>query len=264
MWSGSTRFSRRVANPNMNRAMHSPRLGNNPIRRAFVSSSKSLQTVVLQPKTKHHGTVIFLHGLGDTGYGWAPVMELIQPQSPHIKFIMPTAPSRPVTINGGMRMPAWYDIKDLSDRASEDYEGLEETKERVLEIIEEEVRSGIPPSRIVLGGFSQGGACALYIGYSCKRKLGGVMGLSCYLPYYKNFAKMISKENEDTQLLMCHGIEDNIVMHHWGEMSFEVLRNSGIKGVFKSYQYMGHEAGNEEIEECSNFIKKQLPPLSKL
>jgi len=224
----------------------------------------TLQTVVLDAKSKHSGTVIFLHGLGDTAYGWLPVMQSIQPKTPHLKYILPTAPMRSVTINAGMRMPAWYDISDLSERMSEDFEGLEETRKQIVEIIESEIRQGVPSHRILLGGFSQGGASALYIGYRLNKPLAGVLGLSCYLPNLATFSQAITAESKGTECLMCHGEDDMVVFHSWGLTSFEALTKAGVKAKFMSYPGLSHAASEEEIQDVQAYILKVLKPLGKL
>jgi len=148
-----------------------------------------------------------LHGLGDSGHGWAPVAENLQPLFPHVKWILPHAPTQPVTLNAGMRMPSWYDITGLDSSAVEDERGIKAAAQNgyysillpssegnlqpnlslppieiVSEVIESEIKAGIPPERIVLGGFSQGGAISLYTGLTGPYKLAGIVGLSSYLP----------------------------------------------------------------------------------
>jgi len=204
---------------------------------------------------KQQGTVIFLHGLGDTGYGWLQIMEILHKKTPHIKYILPSAPSRPVTINGGMSMPAWYDIKTLSERGrSESLEGLSDTVKTISDLIEEEIGNGIPSNKIMLGGFSQGGASAMYIGYTYPKKLAGLLLLSSYMPQKEEFMENINEVNKMTEFLMCHGEFDNVIQPDWSKRSYDQLISLGRKGSYKTYPEMGHEATNEEINDCLEFI----------
>jgi len=248
--------------------MHSPRFGQHSQKRAFVSDStpSSLQTVILRPDPihKHTGTVIFLHGLGDTAHGWVDLIETMRPRAPHVKFILPTAPNRPVTINSGMNMPAWYDIKQLSDREDDICDGIEDTNEKVAQIIEDEIKSGIPSNRILLGGFSQGGASSLHIAYTYPKPLAGVLALSSYLPSVQNFVKSFNPANKHTELLMCHGKDDTTVLHRWGKTSFDKLKSLGVNGNFISYPGLGHFANEQEIRDSVAFIQRILHPVSKL
>ena len=157
-------------------------------------------SIVLPAKTAHTATVIFLHGLGDSGSGWEPVAQMLAPQLPHVKWILPNAyglllscyihtsnssnrPMQRVTLNMGMQMPAWYDIKSLENRTTgEDEDGMWKTVAQVSTMIQTEISGGIPSERIILGGFSQGAAMSLLSGVSMEHKLGGLAVLSGYLP----------------------------------------------------------------------------------
>eukprot|EP01121_Diplochlamys_sp_Union-15-3_P011127 TRINITY_DN318_c0_g1_i1.p1 TRINITY_DN318_c0_g1~~TRINITY_DN318_c0_g1_i1.p1 ORF type:complete len:222 (-),score=34.71 TRINITY_DN318_c0_g1_i1:53-718(-) len=217
-------------------------------------------TLEIPAKSKHTGSVIFLHGLGDTGYGWKDVADYLTEVEPHLKVILPTASNRPVTINHGMIMPAWYDIKTLTDRNNIDQEGLDDTKTRVHQLIEKEIKSGIPSRRIILGGFSQGAASSLWSGYQFDKPLGGIIALSGYIP-----GKLVLHEaNKNTQLLMCHGKEDDVVLYEWGKYGFEVLKKLKVPGEFKTYEGLAHSASQKEIEDVFRFIRERIPTHSTL
>jgi len=222
------------------------------------ASSSQIKPITLVPKAqfKQQGTVIFLHGLGDTGYGWLSIMEQLHKHTPNIKYILPTAPARPVTINGGVSMPAWYDIKTLNEksRLGESLEGLSDTTKSISDLIEEEIGNGIPSHKIMLGGFSQGGASAMYIGYTYPKKLAGFLFLSSYLPQREEFIEKVTDANKATEFLMCHGESDGVIQVDWGRRSCEQLKLLGRKGTLKIYPDMAHEASNEEITDCLNFI----------
>jgi len=146
----------------------------------------SAKDYILPALSEHRGTVIFLHGLGDTGAGWSLNCEDMQTRNPHVKFVLPTAPIMPVTINGGMKMTAWHDITDLKT-IDEDTARIEESRKIVVALIEKEVREGTPHNKIILGGFSQGAAMSMYVGYQIPHTLAGVIALSGYLPQHANF-----------------------------------------------------------------------------
>jgi len=220
----------------------------------------STPTPIINPTSKHSASVIFLHGLGDTGYGWSPVFEQLKKSTPHVKYIFPTANTRPVSLNYGMEMPAWYDIKDLSSLGKDDYEGFNESQEQIKGLIEQEINLGIPSNRIILGGFSQGGACSITIGYSFSKTLAGILGISCYLLNQSTFQREISENNRNTPFILFHGTDDQMVRFQWGKQSFDYIRNTcNIPGQFKSINGIGHEVTMEEMEEVMSWIKEKLP-----
>eukprot|EP00128_Syssomonas_multiformis_P018896 Colp12_sorted_trinity150504_noHs@8482 len=213
---------------------------------------------VVGPSSKHSATVIFLHGLGDSGRGWSPVCRMIA--EPHIKYICPHAPTAAVTLNMGMRMPSWYDIKGLNANAPEDMIGVTQSSTYVKTLIEEEIKAGIPAERIIVGGFSQGGAVALYTGFTSERKLGGIIALSTYMPLRQSFQELPAT-NKDTPVLMCHGDDDQVVAYSWGKLSAELLLKLGSKLTFKTYPDLQHGADPEELKDIKKFIAERLPPI---
>uniref|UniRef100_A0A8C0L6S0 palmitoyl-protein hydrolase n=1 Tax=Canis lupus dingo TaxID=286419 RepID=A0A8C0L6S0_CANLU len=132
--------------------------------------------------------VIFLHGLGDTGHSWADALSTIR--LPHVKYICPHAPRIPVTLNMKMVMPSWFDLMGLSPDAPEDEAGIKKAAENIKALIEHEMKNGIPANRIVLGGFSQGGALSLYTALTCPHPLAGIVALSCWLPLHRAFPQV--------------------------------------------------------------------------
>ncbi|KAG8984051.1 hypothetical protein FRB90_005602, partial [Tulasnella sp. 427] len=147
-----------------------------------MAALQALKSVVVAPKAAHTSTVIFLHGLGDSGYGWEPVADTLAPKFPNTKWILPHAPSTPVTINMGMKMPSWFDIMSLNDFDEEDEPGIIKASLSINQLITAEVDGGIAASNIILGGFSQGCALAVMTGLTTERKLGGLVALSGWLP----------------------------------------------------------------------------------
>lgn len=201
----------------------------------------SKSPIVYDAQAKHTATVIVCHGLGDSGLGWSFLADEFASQKKlqHIKFIFPNAPSIPITVNGGMSMPGWYDIVSMNsiDR-SEDEVGVTRSKGYLHGLIREEVAAGIPSERIVLGGFSQGGAMSLIAGLTSSQKLGGVFGLSCYLPLRNRFQSMVTVSgdvNSKTPIFMGHGDVDPVVQYQYGKLTAEVLKGFGFNVDFKTY-----------------------------
>ncbi|XP_050499275.1 acyl-protein thioesterase 1 [Diabrotica virgifera virgifera] len=212
--------------------------------------------VVIAATTKHTGTLIFLHGLGDTGQGWASAMAAVRP--PHVKVICPTAPTIQVTLNAGFRMPSWFDLKSLDESGPEDEPGIKAATKQIHSLIETEVNAGISVDRIILGGFSQGGALALYSALTYPKKIAGVAALSCWLPLNKSFPA--AKKTEDTlPILQCHGDCDPVVPYKWGQMTASVLKNMLKDVEFKSYRGLSHSSSDEELNDIKQFITKNLP-----
>lgn len=155
-------------------------------------------------------------------------------------------------------MPAWYDIIGLDPAAKEDETGMWNTVDHISTLIQKEIDSGIPANRIVLGGFSQGAAMSLLHGLSTCTKLGGLAILSGYLPLLKKIQEVRKDVNLQTPILMCHGLEDEVVQYHWGKQSATKLKDLGHTVEFKQYSGMGHSAGQEEMEDLVTFLKRVL------
>ncbi|KAJ4266528.1 hypothetical protein NW762_004515 [Fusarium torreyae] len=232
-------------------------------------SSGRIAPLVFPAASRHTATVIFVHGLGDTGHGWASAVENWRRRQKldEVKFILPHAPQIPISVNMGMRMPGWFDVKQLGGNVetlvrNEDTEGIKRSQQYFHDLIQEEVDSGIPPERIVLGGFSQGGAMSLLAGLTCKSKLGGIVGLSSWLLLSKTFADIVkpTDANRQTPVMMFHGEEDPIVNFQRGKLSADMLKELGYDVTWKTYPGMGHSACLEELDEVEAFLRKQLPP----
>lgn len=217
-----------------------------------------LPNLVINPSSAHSATVIFLHGLGDSGHGWAPVMRILAKALPFVKFILPHAPQQPVSLNGGMRMPSWYDIYSLDEfDGREDEVGLVKSKKEINDIIESEVKSGLPESRIVLGGFSQGGVVSIFSALTGTYNLAGLISLSAYLPIRKSFASHMNPALKSLPIFMGHGTADYVVQYKWGKDSYGWLKGSGCTNVtFKSYENMQHSCNDFEIEDVREFLER--------
>ncbi|KAI1626962.1 acyl-protein thioesterase 1 [Exophiala viscosa] len=224
------------------------------------------QALIVPALKKHSATIIMAHGLGDSGAGWVSLAESWRRRGKFedVKFIFPNAPNIPITVNFGMSMPGWYDISDFSDlNQQQDESGIFRSRSTFTKLITDEVAAGIPSNRIILGGFSQGGAMSLFTGVTTPHKLGGVFGLSCYLVLadkIKELAKEASDANKDTAFFMGHGDADEVVKYRWGQRTAEMLKNElGHKVEFKTYKGLPHSADMQEIDDLEEFIKRCLP-----
>ncbi|XP_029447138.1 acyl-protein thioesterase 1 [Rhinatrema bivittatum] len=211
---------------------------------------------------KATAAVIFLHGLGDTGHGWAEAFAGIR--SPHVKYICPHAPITPVTLNMNMAMPSWFDIIGLSPDSPEDDVGIKQANENIKALIDQEVKNGIPSNRIILGGFSQGGALSLYTALTTNQKLAGVLALSCWLPLRTTFSQAAAANivNKDIPVIQCHGDCDPLVPPMFASLTVEKLKTiiNPANIQYKVYSGMTHSSCAQEMEDIKQFIEKHLPP----
>jgi phospholipase/carboxylesterase len=211
--------------------------------------------VLLTPDATPVGTVIVLHGLGADGWDFVPVVnELRLPASLPLRFLFPHASVRPVTVNNGYEMRAWYDIRDFTITGREDLEGITEASDRVNAYVAREREVGVPPERVVLAGFSQGGAVALHAGLRSRERLGGIVALSTYLPFKARLAAEISQTNREVPILMCHGEQDGVVSVELGQLSRDVLKEHGYEVEWHAYP-MGHEVCMPEIRRVSEWLQ---------
>ncbi|KAJ2509701.1 hypothetical protein GGI11_003122 [Coemansia sp. RSA 2049] len=223
----------------------------------------TLPAAIVRARSTHTASVIFIHGLGDSGHGWVPVAQILSQSLPHVKFIMPHAPEQAVTVNGGFRMPSWYDIKSLEKIAGdEDEAGMNASMMKINDLIRSEVDAGIPANRIVLGGFSQGAALTLFTGLQSERRFAGLAVLSGYLPIRDKILTRATDASKKVPVFQAHGTADEVVMFQYGEMTSEVLKKNGYNVDFRTYRHMGHSTCNDEIKDLGQFLSKQLPEQS--
>lgn len=202
--------------------------------------------------------VIWLHGLGADGNDFAALVpELNLVRCPPIRFIFPHAPSMPVTVNGGYVMPAWYDIRASNLTSQQDEVGIRASEQAVRALINHEVARGIPATRIVLAGFSQGCAMALHTGLRYPQALAGIIALSGYLPLADHFAAECSAVNAKTPIFMAHGSQDPVVEPTRGEASRDLLKNLGYAVHWHTYP-MPHSVHPREIADISAFLTDVL------
>lgn len=218
-----------------------------------------LDTIDIDTGAAPDAAIIWLHGLGADAHDFEPVVpQIVRGGERAWRFVFPNAPIRPVTLNGGMPMRAWYDIKTLGRNGEEDLAGFWDTDARIRELIARETARGIPTERIVLGGFSQGGAVSLYTAPRLPHRLAGVLALSCYLPLIERLRGERTAENQATPLFMAHGSFDNVVAPALGADSRDYLRKAGYTVDWHEYP-MAHSVCMEEIEDIRGYLHRVLP-----
>ncbi|WP_460160402.1 alpha/beta hydrolase [Pseudomonas sp. S2_B10] len=215
------------------------------------------EPLILQPVKPADACVIWLHGLGADRYDFLPVAEALQEILLSTRFVLPQAPTRPVTINGGYAMPSWYDIKAMSPARAIDRDQLEASAERIIELIEAERASGIDASRIFLAGFSQGGAVVLHTAFlKWQGPLGGVLALSTYAPTFSDELEL-SASQQRIPVLSLHGQFDNVVQNSMGRSAYEHLKKHGVTVTWQEYP-MEHEVLPEEIRDIGVWLSERL------
>jgi phospholipase/carboxylesterase len=222
------------------------------------ATQESAEAVILMPSGAVTSTVVWMHGLGADGYDFVPIAEELQlPAGLGTKFIFPHARQRPVTINNGFVMRAWYDIRGFGLTSAEDEAGVRESDGVVRRFIDAEVAAGVAPSSIVIAGFSQGGAMALYSGLRYPQRLAGILALSTYLPLRDSLTREAAAANRDIPILMCHGSRDQVVAELTGQLSRDFLSTLGYAVQWKSY-LMEHQVCMEEVADIAAWLKDKL------
>ncbi|MDH5821765.1 alpha/beta hydrolase [Luteimonas sp. RD2P54] len=222
------------------------------------ASPAPLETLERETAADPRWSVIWLHGLGADGNDFAPIVpELVRRDWPALRFVFPHAPVRAVTINNGMRMRAWYDIRemDLANRADE--QGVAESSAQVEALIAREVERGIPAARIFLAGFSQGGAIALAAGLRREAPLAGLIGLSTYVPAPQKAAAALAPAAPRQPVFMAHGSQDPVVPYAAGEHSAALLRRLGFAVDWHAYP-MPHSVCAEEIGDLGDWLSARF------
>jgi len=198
--------------------------------------------------------VIWLHGLGASADDFPPIVpELGLSEGRAIRFIFPQAPNRPITINGGIEMPGWYDIKGMGIEDKQDAVGIAESQSLLINIVQQQIESGVPASNIIIAGFSQGGAVAYHTGLRFPEKLAGILALSTYLVFADNVENERSAANQDTPILANHGTFDQVVPLLFGEMSVEKLKALGYPVELETFP-MEHQVIMPQIKKIGAWI----------
>lgn len=203
-------------------------------------------------------TVIWLHGLGADGHDFEPIApQLGLASSPSVRFIFPHAPIRPITINGGMEMRGWYDVKGMAFDREEDREGIEQSTAMINRLIKYENQRGIETANIILAGFSQGGAIALFCGLRYPQPLGAIIALSTYLPDAASFDRERSDANQGVPVFMAHGTQDPVIPITLAERSLQILVQMKYQVEWHTYP-MPHSVNAEELQDIAGFIHQTV------
>lgn len=218
-----------------------------------------LEALTIEPQQKAIASVIFMHGLGADGHDFAPTApQFNQFAKLPIRYIFPHAPLRSVTLNAGYVMRAWYDIYGLEHGTIEDVKGINATATAIEHLIAAELAKGIQTHKIVLAGFSQGGAIALHTGLRYPARLGGIIGLSTYLPVADQLAKEAHYANKNTPIFLGHGDADSLIPISWGEMTHQQLVNLHYPVTWHPYAKMAHSVCPQEIVDIGNWLHDVL------
>lgn len=218
----------------------------------------TLETIELLTADNPTASVIWLHGLGADGHDFeALVPQLNLPKTLAIRFIFPHAPNRPITLNNNYVMRGWYDICSLEFNQQEDAEGIQQSSLEITQLIKQENERGIPCQRILLAGFSQGGAVVLHTALRYPEKLAGVMALSTYLPLHKTFENEMSSANKNLPIFMAHGLQDEIVKYQFGMDSKGLLEKNNYSIEWHEYT-MRHSVCADEVGDIKNWLQQQL------
>ncbi|KAI6226042.1 BMA-ATH-1, isoform a [Aphelenchoides besseyi] len=214
--------------------------------------------LIVRPLAEHSASIIFLHGRGDTGFGWKDAVER-EFRLPHVRYILPHAPNRAMTRFNGAKMPAWFDQQRMAFDCGEDYDHVNETRKMVFDLIEAEKQEGIDASRIVVAGFSQGAASALHVGLTYHERLAGIVALSGFV-LSKDRLKSECTANNDTPLFYGCGESDDVVpfkdVMERGAHFLEEFQ-SGLQ--LHVYKQLGHSTSYQEMEDVKQFLQECLP-----
>ena len=213
--------------------------------------------LILQPAKPADACVIWLHGLGADRYDFLPVAEALQETLLSTRFVLPQAPTRAVSINGGYEMPSWYDILAMTPARAISRDQLDESAKMVIDLIDQQKASGIDASRIFLAGFSQGGAVVLHAAFmKWQGALGGVLALSTYAPTFSDELEL-SASQQRIPALCLHGQYDEVVQNAMGRSAYEHLKQQGVTVTWQEYP-MGHEVLPEEIRDIGQWLSQRL------
>ncbi|MCX7121462.1 MAG: alpha/beta hydrolase-fold protein [Gammaproteobacteria bacterium] len=219
-----------------------------------MTPTSNLDTHILNPKQKSIGSVIWMHGLGAHHADFDSIIpDLWNGDQLPLRFVFPNAPVRPVTINQRVPMRAWYDIYSLTDLNIEDQPGIVASQHAITQLIHQEIESGVPADRIVLAGFSQGGAMALYAGVRQQQKIAGILALSCYLPLFHEHNAHAQDVNLQTPVFIAHGTQDMTLPCFAGKMAYDIIHATHPNTQWKEY-VMQHEISQQEIKDIREWL----------
>lgn len=214
----------------------------------------SLTAVMIDTQDHPEHAVIWLHGLGASGHDFEPVVEQLDlPANLRVRFVFPHAPTRPITLNNGIPLKAWYDIYGIDMDSPQDEKGLKQSTSDICALIEQLVQSGITAERIVLAGFSQGGAQCLYTGLASGYPLAGILAISCWLPLHKKLPEYASRADRSLPILLLHGMYDVTIPISAAQSTRETLEQHGFTVAWQSYP-CAHTVSPQEIRDIRAWL----------
>jgi phospholipase/carboxylesterase len=221
-------------------------------------AQEPLETLEVETAPSPGAAVIWMHGLGADGYDFVDVPPLLGlPPGLAVRFVFPHAPMQPVTINGGMVMRAWYDVRPDAGARREDEAGVRASQQRIEALIAREKARGVSASRLVLAGFSQGGALALHTGLRHPERLAGILALSCFLPLAERVAAEASPANRDVPIFLAHGTHDPLIPLARARQAYHVL--TGLRYPVQWHEYaMPHSVCDAEIRDVGAWLAQRL------
>ena len=217
-----------------------------------------LESLEIETAPDPDAAVVWMHGLGADGHDFEPIVpELRLPATTRIRFVFPHAPLRPVTINQGHVMRAWYDVRALAGVRREDEAGVRQSARQIEALLARERQRGIAPRRIVIAGFSQGGAMALHVGLRYADRLAGILALSCYLPLSNTLPTEASPANRDVPIFWAHGLHDPMIPQAMAEQGRAQLAELGYQIDWHQYP-IPHSVSAEEIADVARWLERVL------
>jgi phospholipase/carboxylesterase len=217
-----------------------------------------LEAIEIETAPNPDGAVVWMHGLGADGHDFEPIVpELRLPATMRIRFVFPHAPLRPVTINQGHVMRAWYDVRALAGVRREDEAGVRQSARQIEALLARERQRGIAPRRIVIAGFSQGGAMALHVGLRYADRFAGLLALSCYLPLSNTLPTEASPANRDVPIFWAHGLHDPMIPQAMAEQGRAQLAELGYQIDWHQYP-IPHSVSAEEIADVARWLERVL------
>lgn len=222
-----------------------------------IDKTNLLECVEVETAPDPRYSVIWLHGLGADGNDFKPIIQYLALGNAAVRFVFPHAPIRPVTLNNGMRMRAWYDLAGINLRRDQDEQGIKDSAAAVASLIEREESRGIDSQRIILAGFSQGGAIALYLGTRYPKKLLGIMALSTYLLFPEQLEQERHAANQDTSVFAGHGTMDPMVPFSMGEGAVHELKRLGYAVSWNRYP-VAHSVAPEEVADIGSWLRQRF------
>jgi phospholipase/carboxylesterase len=219
-----------------------------------------LETLEVETAPAPRAAVIWMHGLGADGYDFVDIPPVLRlPDSLAVRFVFPHAPMQPVTINGGMVMRAWYDVRHDAGARREDEAGVRASQQRIEALIARETARGIPAERLILAGFSQGGAMALHVGLRYAERLAGIMALSCYLPLADALATGAAAANREVPIFWAHGVHDPMIPLAMAELGQRQVAGLGYPIEWHQYA-IPHSVSPEEIADVARWLGRVFGP----